>query len=110
MRALRYLHGQNVVHADVKLENCLFGKDSVDSLKLVDFGLSINIRDISQLSQGIRGTLNYMAPEILQADRSKPIMPQICDRTDVWAAGVVIFTLACGIMPFNDSQQMQVIQ
>ena len=75
MRALNYLHSSNVVHADVKLENCLFGSDSIDSLQLVDFGLSVNIRDINSLPEGVRGTLNYMAPEILVADRTKPIMP-----------------------------------
>lgn len=74
-RALRYLHGKNVVHADVKLENCLFGSEELDSLHLVDFGLSMNVRDTSGVTDGIRGTLNYMAPELLMADRSRPIMP-----------------------------------
>ena len=103
MRALVYMHMRNVVHADVKLENCLFGSDKIDSLHLVDFGLSLNIRDLSEIPEGIRGTLNYMAPEILTADRNRPIMPQLSDRTDVWAAGVVLFTLSCGFQPFSGS-------
>ena len=69
MRALVYLHKKHVVHADVKLENCLFGSDEIDSLHLVDFGLSLNIRDISKIPAGLRGTLNYMAPEILTANQ-----------------------------------------
>ena len=69
MRALVYLHRKNVVHADVKLENCLFGSDDVESLHLVDFGLSLNIRDVSKIPEGVRGTLNYMAPEIITANR-----------------------------------------
>ena len=75
MRALVYLHKQNVVHADVKLENCLFGSNDIDSLHLVDFGLSLNVRDASSIPEGVRGTLNYMAPEILTANRDMPIMP-----------------------------------
>ena len=111
MRALRYLHGQNVVHADVKLENCLFATPGdLESLKLVDFGLSLNIRDAKSIPEGVRGTLNYMAPEILLADRGRPIMAQVCDRTDVWAAGVVLFTLSCGFLPFNGASQGEVIQ
>lgn len=69
MRALVYLHRKNIVHADVKLENCLFGSEEIDSLHLVDFGLSLNIKPLSQIPEGVRGTLNYMAPEILTANR-----------------------------------------
>ena len=75
LRALVYLHRQNVVHADIKLENCLFGSDDQDSLVLVDFGLSFNIKQLSEVTDGMRGTLNYMAPEILLADQGRPIMP-----------------------------------
>lgn len=110
MRALVYMHMENVVHADVKLENCLFGSDSIDSLHLVDFGLSLNIREIGEIPEGVRGTLNYMAPEILTADRARPIMPQLSDRTDVWAAGVVLFTLSCGFLPFNGATQDEIVK
>lgn len=103
IRALVYLHNDGVVHADVKLENLLFQTKNVDSLHLVDFGLSLNIRDSREVPKGMRGTLNYMAPEIICADRQKPIMPQVCDRTDVWAAGVVLFVLSLGFLPFNGS-------
>ena len=110
LRALVYLHQNKVVHADVKLENCLFGNDQADSLHLVDFGLSINIRDTSENLEGVRGTLNYMAPELLLASSEKQIITQISDRTDVWATGVVIFTLSCGYLPFNGSSQKDIIQ
>lgn len=46
LRALVYLHGQGVVHADIKLENCLFESDALDSLHLIDFGLSMNFKDL----------------------------------------------------------------
>ncbi len=97
------------MHADVKLENCLFGGEELESLHLVDFGLSMNIRDISEIQDGIRGTLNYMAPELLLADRSRPLMPQLSDRTDVWAAGVILYTMCVGVMPFNGTTQQEVI-
>jgi len=65
MRALCYLHSQSVVHADVKLENCLFASLSLDSLHLIDYGLSMKVRSGQDIPYGTRGTLNYMAPELL---------------------------------------------
>jgi len=109
MRALRYLHGRNITHADVKLENCLFGSESLDSLHLVDFGLSVNIKDFQDVSEGSRGTLNYMAPELFFIDRSKPILAQLWPQVDVWAAGVILYTLSCGFLPFNGTTPEQVV-
>ena len=105
LRALIYLHQNNVVHADVKLENCLFANDQIDSLQLVDFGLSVTLNDSRQVPDGVRGTLNYMAPEILLATEGKPMIPQIYNRTDVWAAGVILFTLSMGFLPFNGTTE-----
>lgn len=51
-----------------------------------------------------------MAPEILLADRSQPMMPQVSDKTDVWAAGVVLYTLACAELPFKGTTQRQIIE
>ena len=53
--------------------------------------------------------MNYMAPELLLADRSRALMPQLSDRTDVWAAGVILYTMCVGVMPFNGTTQQEVI-
>ncbi|CAI7900979.1 unnamed protein product [Closterium sp. NIES-53] len=60
---LRFLHANAIIHRDVKPENILFAADG--QLKLADFGLAIcTMRDLP----GARvGTLDYMAPELLQA-------------------------------------------
>lgn len=73
----------------------------MDSLKLVDFGLSLNIQLLRQMPQGQRGTFIYMAPEILTVDPSRPIMLQLSDRIDVWAAGVILYSLVIGEFPFT---------
>ena len=99
-----------MVHADVKLENCIFGStDSLDSLKLVDFGLSLNIKLLSQMPQGHRGTYIYMAPEILTVDPNRPVMLQLSDRTDVWAAGVILYSLVIGEYPFTGASTDDII-
>ena len=41
LRALKYLHKNSVVHADVKLENILLSENNLESLRLIDFGLSL---------------------------------------------------------------------
>ena len=44
LRALKYLHSRNIVHADVKLENVLLLENNIESLRLIDFGLSLFIK------------------------------------------------------------------
>ncbi len=86
------VHGEGIVHGDLKPENVLF--DSRGTLHLADFGLS---RRISQRSASLSvslsledarlaGTLDYMAPE--QRSGEKPTA-----RSDVFAAGVIFYEL-----------------
>lgn len=67
MRALLYLHQNRVIHADIKLENCLFkNRGELDTLRVVDFGLAMQMTDDVDSYDEMRGTLSYMSPEILQ--------------------------------------------
>ena len=66
LRALKYMHSKNVIHSDIKLENILLAEpNSVDSLRLIDFGLSYKKMARDDLLKVTSGTLNYMAPEML---------------------------------------------
>ena len=109
LRALKYLHSKGVVHSDVKLENVLLSDNNLESLRLIDFGLSLFTNKNQQTSMGspsqggIRGTLNYMAPEILLGTS-----PMSCP-SDIWSTGVMLFTLCCGVMPFSGDTQIDLI-
>lgn len=83
--AVEYLHTNNIMHRDLKLENLLL--DSKGNLKLSDFGWSaINT---TRLRQTYCGTLDYMAPEMVQGR-------QYDSKVDIWSLGVLLFELTQG--------------
>lgn len=65
LQAVGHLHKNDVIHRDIKLENFLVG-DTVDEIKIIDFGLSMK-NDGSEMVKSIDfvGTVIYLAPEIL---------------------------------------------
>ena len=68
MSALGYLHGMDLVHLDLKLENVLLlgpvAKGQPREVKLIDFGSS-RVSKPKQKLDVICGTPNYMSPELL---------------------------------------------
>ena len=96
LRGLKYMHSKNIIHADIKLENVLLAEDnSIDQLRLIDFGLSYRKLNVSDLMKLASGTINYMAPEMLQETQNYDV------HCDMWSVGVFLFVLSCGIMPFS---------
>lgn len=97
--ALKYLHDMNIVHRDIKPENLLVvnRKDGRKSIKLADFGLSIEVKSPMFL---VCGTPTYVAPEIL--DESGYGL-----KVDIWAIGVICYILLCGFPPFRSSNHDQ---
>ncbi|XP_046457050.1 death-associated protein kinase 1-like [Daphnia pulex] len=102
---LEHIHSKNLIHRDIKPENVLIhiGSDETVTMKWADFGLSkpVNERGTFTLS-GLRGTANWMAPELLNSfgDNEGPIRGTI--RSDIFAEGLVLgYFLANGLHPFG---------
>ncbi len=99
LAGLAHAHGHRIVHRDIKPENIVLDQTPgfEDHVRLLDFGLA-RLRDQqSNLTQGMAvGTPNYMAPE--------QIGGAVDERTDVYAAGVVLFEMLTGRAPFDHEQ------
>jgi serine/threonine-protein kinase len=85
----------HLVHRDVSPQNVLVGVDGV--ARITDFGIAKAESRISSTQPGMRkGKLQFMSPEQIR-DAEK-----IDLRTDVWAAGVVLYSLLTGEHLFRD--------
>ncbi len=87
---LSLAHGKNVIHRDLKPENLLL---SHDVLRIVDFGLSIELARKSGFVGNMAGTYMYMAPE--------NFMGYYHFSSDVYSAGLVIYELWTNRHPFE---------
>jgi serine/threonine-protein kinase len=94
--ALGYAHRNNVIHRDVKPANIFVQPDG--SAKLLDFGiarLEKRGQDVGLTRKGdIIGTVPYMAPERIRNE-------EVDGRSDIFAAGVVLYQLVTGRLPFT---------
>jgi calcium/calmodulin-dependent protein kinase I len=93
--ALEYLHSKQVVHADLKPENILLANDKETSMRLIDFGQSFRLHDDSGKKMDACTTA-YASPEFIKHRESGCAM-------DIWALGVVLYIVLCGLHPFDPS-------
>jgi len=107
---LGYIHSQNLVHRDVKPDNILISMTTPVRMKLSDFGLvkKTSSRGTFTQQSGLKGTPNWMAPEILELmDDTITELPHGTIQSDTFAAGCVFFYfLTRGKHPFGRSIQI----
>ncbi|CAM8960447.1 unnamed protein product [Rhodiola kirilowii] len=95
---MEYLHGKNIVHFDLKSDNLLVNlRDPHRPIcKVGDLGLS-KVKCHTLISGGVRGTLPWMAPELLNGSSSL-----VSEKVDVFSFGIVLWELITGEEPYAD--------
>ncbi|OQR84973.1 calcium-dependent protein kinase [Achlya hypogyna] len=93
LRAVAYLHSNQITHRDLKLENLLLeNENQPTSLKLCDFGLSKFFKKGERMQKSL-GTIDYVAPEVLDGDYN--------EKCDLWSVGVLCYELLTSVSPFH---------
>jgi serine/threonine protein kinase len=103
--ALAAVHAAGVVHRDLKPENVLVETAADGSLlvKLTDFGVSHLVRNTLTRPTSLIGTPGYLAPEVTQGQRATP-------AADLYALGVILYELCCGVPPFEADNPLALIR
>ncbi|XP_039130049.1 uncharacterized protein LOC120266479 isoform X3 [Dioscorea cayenensis subsp. rotundata] len=103
---MEYLHGKNIVHFDLKCENLLVNmRDPQRPIcKIGDLGLS-KVKQHTLVSGGVRGTLPWMAPELLSGKSN-----MVSEKIDVYSFGIVMWELLTGEEPYADMHCASIIE
>ena len=106
---LYYLHANNIIHRDLKLENILINEIEKDNktnlkyfwIKIIDFGTS-KIFSKHKKEKSIVGSSYYIAPEVLNQCYN--------EKCDTWSVGVILYMLITGKAPFDGKDDFEIIE
>ncbi|CAD6189238.1 unnamed protein product [Caenorhabditis auriculariae] len=96
---LEFLHKNNIIYRDIKLDNLLLDKDGY--VKMADFGLCKEGMGPTDKTTTFCGTPEFLAPEVL-ADSS------YTRAIDWWGLGVLVFEMLVGEPPFNGDDEEEI--
>ena len=99
MRGLSHAHSRGVIHRDIKPQNIMVLRDG--SVKVADFGIACLANQGQTLTQEALGSVHYISPEQARGDR-------IDARSDIYSAGVVLYEMLTGRLPFEGDSAVSV--
>ena len=99
MRGLSHAHSRGIVHRDIKPQNIMVLRDG--SVKVADFGIACLADAANTLTQEALGSVHYISPEQARGDRTDA-------RSDIYSAGVVLYEMLTGRLPFEGDSAVSV--
>jgi hypothetical protein len=94
-------HNHGFLHLDIKPENVMVFPETREMVRLLDFDSVIQKSDVNRPGAILSYSPTYAAPEQLQGKRGK-----ICEATDIYAIGAVIFSKVFGHAPTTDDRSV----
>lgn len=105
INAMSYYHSLNISHRDIKLENILVNMNDEElTTKVIDFGFATQTKTTNELIRTCCGTPAYMAPELCLKEE------YIGPAVDIWASGVVLYTLLFGTQPWKGKSEEELFK
>ena len=102
LNSLEYLESINIAHNDIKPSNFLI--DQHGRIKLTDFGIAKKMESEGEMCRDFRGSLSYLAPEVVSFRSYNPLKAQI------WSFGATVYYMATGHCPFRGSDISTIIR
>ncbi|KAG7309058.1 hypothetical protein JYU34_004938 [Plutella xylostella] len=100
VRVVSQLHKRNIVHRDLKLGNIVLNQRT-GRIVLTNFCLGTHLGSDRDLLKDQRGSPAYISPDVLLCK------PYLGKPSDMWALGVVLYTMLYGQFPFCDTSLAQ---
>lgn len=102
LEGLAHAHRKGILHRDIKPANLMLTPEG--SIKLMDFGIArvVGNQRLTQVNR-IVGTLEYMAPELVQGEAPSP-------ASDLYAMGILLYELLSGKLPFASKTDYALMQ
>ena len=109
LSGIAYLHSNNIIHRDLKLENILISdieksittNEDLFLVKIIDFGTA-KIFDKNKIPRAIVGSIYYIAPEVILKKYGK--------ECDMWSLGVILYMFIVGHAPFDGRSNRDIME
>ncbi|KAI2622028.1 hypothetical protein GGS21DRAFT_535225 [Xylaria nigripes] len=104
LSGLAYLHGEGILHRDLKADNILLDLDGTS--KISDFGISKKTDDIygNDKTNSMQGSVFWMAPEVIRSQGEG-----YSAKVDIWSLGCVVLEMFAGRRPWSKEEAVGAI-